>query len=333
MKRLALVMLAGIMALVWALPVLAATYITQPTSMGVLSAKAFSDLAADGDTSIIVHWSIPYGTGDNITYPEVPASLSILIQFVSIDGTTVLGTASPFVFAAFGTNGYYQGVSEFYFTSTDNLTSGGAYQIRIVQSPIYYETPVSTSYTMAATDWLSTSEVGFYNHVIQLCDLLLAAYPNVALKTSTDVGLVLSTYGESYFRAAMPGIQTLCPQLFYVQDYQPSEMTVTPYDSTLQDQYSLRLQGSEIKRGADRMASYFGVTGYFVLGMVILAACIICAVWTMKKGWGLEPGMIGASIISICGAVVLGNAVFTIVMIGTLIAAIALMFTFFGRRA
>jgi hypothetical protein len=93
------------------------------------------------------------------------------------------------------------------------------------------------------------------------------------------------------------------------------------------------MQGSEIKRGADRLAAHFGVTGYFALGMGILVACIGCGVYTSKKGWGLEPGLIGASLLAIGGALLIGNAVFTMVMIGTLIAVIAIMFTLVGRRA
>lgn len=330
MKRLLVAVLLAVMGVAMLAPA-ALAYVTQPTSMGVLSVKGYTDLAETGDVSIIVHWSIPYGTS-NVTYPEIPASLSILVELLSANGTSVLASAPPYVFAPFGTNGYYQGVSAFYFNAADNFTAGGAYQVRISQSPIYYQTPVTTSYTMAAADWTDDTQDDFYAHFLQLCDLLLAAYPTVALKTSTDVGLVFSTYGESYFRAAVPGIQALCPQLFYIQDYMPTEMP-SSYNSDLQDQYSIRLEGSEIKRGADRLGAKFGVTGYFILGVLVLVACIGCGVFTMRKGWGLEPGLIGASIIAEGGAVLIGNAVFSVVMAAALLAMIALMFTFVGRRA
>lgn len=335
MRKILAVLVATWLAVTFMLPVFAQTVQPQPNSMSVLSARGFTGLLETGDISIIFRWSVDYS--DNYTSANYtalnPASLAILFQLLDPTGTTVMSTATPYVYAPFETNGYNEGVSSFYFSAADAATIGANYLIRIVQSPVYFATPTSLTYTMTAADWTNTTEGDLYDYVMQTCDYLLAEYPTVTLKTSTDVGLVFSTYGESYFRAAIPGIQSLCPALFYVQDYTPSEMTVTPYTSTIQDQYSIRMQGSEIKRGADRLGAHFGLTGYFFLGMGILVACIGCGVFTSKKGWGLEPGLIGASLISVMGAVLIGNAVFTIVMIATLVAVIALMFTFVGRRA
>jgi hypothetical protein len=335
MKRILAVLGVMFLSLTWALPVHAQTVQPQPDSMSVLSVRAFTDLVETGDVSIVFRWSVDYGddyTAANYTALN-PASLAIIFQMYDPTGATLLSTATPYVYGPFATNGYNQGVSSFYFTAADLLPEGLGYLIRITQSPVYFTTPVSTTYTMTGNDWTNSTEGDMYDHVMQLCDYLLAEYPTVTLKTSTDVGLVFSTYGESYFRAAVPGIQALCPALFYVQDYIPTEMTVTPYDSTLQDQYSIRMQGSEVKRGADRLMAHFGLTGYFGLGMGILVACIGCGIYSSRKGWGLEPGLIGASLVAIGGALLIGNAVFTIVMIGTLIAVIAIMFSYFGRRA
>jgi hypothetical protein len=316
-----------------ALPVFAV--IPAPDNVEIISARAFTDLAESGDVSVIVHWNLEYDDYVSANYTEnlEPASLTIQVGLLSVDGTTVLSATAPYVYAPFGTNGYGHGVSAFYFSAADNLTTGEAYQVRILQSATYFGSANSTSYTMTNFDWQDTTQEDMQAHILQLSDLLLAEYPLVNLKTSTDVGIVLSTFGESYYRAAVPGIQSLCPQLFYVQDYAPEATPRPTFNTDLQDTYSLRMQGSEIKRGADRLGAHLGLSGYFMLGFGVLAACIGTGVWTMKRGWGLEPGMVGASIIAIAGAVLLGNAVFTIVMIGSLIAVLAIMFTFIGRRA
>lgn len=336
MKRLVAVLLAGVFVLLTVLPVLAQATQPQPDSMAVVSAHGFKDLAETGDVSVIVHWNFKYPddyTSDN--YSDLaPASLAFQLDLYDTDGTTLLGTASPYVYAPFLTNGYQTGVSAFYFSAADNVSADEPYVVRLQESALYFASPATANYTMTvATDWANSDADGMYSHVIQLCDLMVAEFPLISLKTATDVGVVFSSYGEAYFRAAIPGIQTLCPQLFYIQDYWPEEMTVTPYDQTLQDQYSIRMQGSELMRGSTRLGAHFGVTGNFVLGFFILGACIGCGVVTMKKGWGLEPGLVGAGIISLAGAVLIGANVFTIVMVATLIAVIALMFSFFGRRA
>jgi hypothetical protein len=332
-KKLLAVLFAASLA-ISGLPVLAQATQTQPDSMAVLSAHAFTNLVETGDVSIVFRWKIDYPssyTSDNYNALN-PAAIAILFNMYATDGTTLLRTTTPYVYAPFLTNGYEQGISSFYFPASENLTVDQGYFIQIAENPTYFASANTTSYTMTGTDWADDTEADMKTWILTQCDYLLAEYPTVILKTATDVGLVFSTYGESYFRAAVPGIQTLCPALFYVQDFTPEEMPVS-YDSTLQDQYSIRMQGSEIKRGADRIGASFGLTGYAVLGFAVLGMCIASGVVTMKKGWGLEPGMIGASIIGVGGAVLLGNAIFTIVMIGTLIGAMALMFTFVGRRA
>ena len=334
MKKILALLFAAFLAISGVLPVFAQTVQPQPDSIALLTTRAFVDLVETGDTAIIFHWSFDYG--DNYTAANYtalnPASLAIIFQMYDPTGATLLSTATPYVYAPFATNGYNQGMSSFYFSAADALPPGQAYIIRITQSPVYFAVPTTVDFTMNPA-WTDTTEGDMFDYVMQTCDYLLAEYPTIPLKTSVESGMVLNTAGSAYFYGAVPGIQTLCPALFYVQDYTPAEMAVTPYDSTLQDQYSIRMQGSEIKRGADRLAAHFGLTGYFALGMAILVICIGCGIYSSKQGWGLEPGLIGASLVAIGGALLIGNAVFTIVMIGTLIAVMAIMFSYFGRRA
>ncbi len=337
MKKVFAVLAAFVIAGAMVSPVFAQTTMqAQPDKMEIKSARGFYNLAEQGDAAIVVHWNVDYG--DNYTTANftklAPASLAIELQMYDTDGTTLLRTAKPYVYGPFQTNGYQQGVSYFYFSASDNLVVSQPYQVRIQESGLYFDNITSTSYTMTvATDWKDHTQDDMYDHFIQLSDLLLAEYPLVPLTTSTDIGIVFSTYGESYFRAAIPGIQTLCPKLFYVQTYAPTVMPTTPFNSSLQDLYSIRMQGSEIKRGADRLGAHFGITGYTVLGLFCFGLCIGSCIFTMKKAWGLEAGVVGATIIALCFAVLIGNAVFTVVMVMTLIAVIALMFTFVGRRA
>jgi hypothetical protein len=334
MKKILVSIILAVLVSVLATPVVLA-WDTPPDSMSVISCRAYQDLADDGDVSILFYWSSIYSGN----YTATPASETIMFQLLDTNGTTVLAASMPYVYSVFNTNGYGWGVSGFYFSAADNLTWGQNYYIRIVQSPVYFETPVTTTYTMSSTDWstASTQEDGrtaLKTYVLQLCDLLAGHYSELSMKASLEGGIYFNAYGESYFRAAFTGIQTVCPDLFVTQIYDPIDFdNPNPYDLSLQEDYSIRLQGSEVKRGADRLAEYFGLTGYFILGLLILIACIGLGVFTQRKGWGLEPGLLGASIIAVAGAVLMGNAVFTMVMIAALIAVIAIMFQFFHKRA
>ncbi len=315
--------------------VLAQDWETPPTAMEIINCQAYQDMAEDGDISIVFYWNL---IADN--YSDMsPASQTILFQLIDTDNTTVLSYSVPYVYAGFQTNGYGHGVSAFYLAASDNIAWGQPYYIRIVQSPVYYESPGTYYRTMSAADWSdaasqSESREEFKDYILQLCDLLSGVYTTLSFKASLENGLFLNGLGESYFRATVPGIQILCPELFATQVYDPEEWDNTsPYDLSLQETYSARLQGSEIKRGADRLGEHFGISGNCIIGKCLLSCCIGLGIYTSKKGWGMEPGMVGASILAVGGAVYMGNAVFTMVMIATLLAAIAIMFQFFHKKA
>ena len=101
----------------------------------------------------------------------------------------------------------------------------------------------------------------------------------------------------------------------------------------LGEQYSQKLVGTDIERGAERLGDYFGVGGYFVLAVVTFGLALGASIWAARKGWGIEPGFIIAAAIVICASLLIGDAVFTIVMIASLVAAIAIVYVILLKRA
>ena len=333
MKRLAITAIMAVMVvLTFATPVLA--YLSAPDgTMTIPSVRAFQNTVEDGDVAIIFEHNIPYSS-----YPTTPAPLSIVFECYSPDGTTLLNTAIPYNFTLFETKGYGHGVGVFYFPASENLSWGEAYILNIQQLPLYYNPAESTSYTLASSDYSSAtlqsdSQYDVANYILGICDEFQAYYPDVGLKSTTDTAIVLSAYGEAYFRGAIPGLQTICPQLFLVQTYVPELMTTENYTMELGEEYSERLIGTDIERGAERLGDYFGVGGYFVLAMFTFGLALVPPIWTSRKGWGIEPGFAVAIVIVICAALLIGDAVFTIVMIISLIAAMAIMYIFVLKRA
>lgn len=333
MKRAARISLIVIVALIIiATPVFA--YLEPPSgTMTFSSVRAFQNTVEDGDVTIIFDYNIPYSS-----YPTTPATLSIVFRCYSPDGATLLNTATPYNFTLFETAGYGYGVNVFYFPASENLSWGAAYILNIQQLPLYYNPAGSISYTLVSTDYSSAtlqtdSQYDVYNYILGICDDYQAYYPDVGLKSTTDTAIVLSAYGEAYFRGGIPGLQLICPQLFLVQTYSPELMPTENYTMELGEQYSERLIGTDIERGAERLGDYFGVGWYFVLAVFTFGLALVPSIWTSRKGWGIEPGLAIATVIVICASLLIGNAVFTIVMIGSLVAAMALMYVFLLKRA
>jgi hypothetical protein len=312
------------LALAWDVP---------PVDMEILKVYVYPDLVIDGDTTAIFYWNLPYT--DNFT--TTPASETIMFQFLGTDGATVMSGTSPYVFTTFNTNGYGWGVSSFYFPPEALIEWKGTYSIRITQSPVYFESPTSETYPIPATSWSTATtqtlaRKAVKTDVLKLCDLLAGHYTGLSMKASLDTGIVLNSYGEAYFRASVPGLQVLCPELFAVQVYNPSADT-PEYDLSLPEQLSQRLDGSEIKRSADRLGDIFKLSGYALLGFIAWGVCIWFGVICMQRGWGIEVAIGGCAIILGGVALLMGNMVFTIVMGGAFIATILIMFQLFQKRA
>jgi hypothetical protein len=333
MRRILYSLLAVLVAMfLVALPVFA--YLTNPTSMTIVDRMAFRNLAQNGDITIIFHYKIAC-----TSYPTTPATSTILFRLYDIDGTTLKATSTPYMYSLFTTYGYGNGISGFYFPASSNLTWGASYKINIYGLPSYYTGLSPVTVDMTPLYWNmdnSTQEIQrekFYDYIIKLCDDFKPIYGSVPLKTTTDGEIALSIYGESYLTGAVPGIYKMCPQLFFSQVYVPTKMTTENYTMDLANKYKTRLQHTDIERGTNRVGALFGVSGEFLIGFVVIGLCVGACVYCMRKGWGLESGLTVATGIVICAAVLVGNVIFTMVMVGMLAAAIVLFWILYLKRA
>lgn len=329
MKFLLAFPMAVLALLMVAMPALA--YLDAPTSMSFPSVKAFRNVVEIGDVAVIFEYDIEY-----TTYPDTLASNSIIFQM--FDSGDLINTATPYNFSSFETNGYNHGVGLFYFSAADALTWGSAYELRIQQLPAYYATASHVSYTMAESNYSTgttqaENQQQVYLYVMDVIDDWESVYPTVTLKSTVDSAAILSIYGEAYFSNAIPNLQSICPALFLVQPYIPTTITTLAYNMDLAETYATRLSDSDIYRGANRLGDYFSVSGFVVLAIFTMIAAVIPPLICQRKGWGLEPGLIISAVIVILSALLVGDAIFAIVMIGSLVAAIALIFIFVLKRA
>jgi hypothetical protein len=315
--------------------------LTLPSSMAIPDAKVFQNLAETGDMFYIFEYDIAF-TSDNFS-DNVSATDSFVFRLYATDNVTVLATTTPYSYPYFGSNGYSHGVSGFYFSNADTKpTWGSEVKIELYGSPTYFTPAQSCNHTMTAGEYTSyttkeANQDALYKRVLIMADRLTHDYKStgVQMSGSSDMGIVLSSlYGEAYFRGAIDGIQTLCPNLFYIQVYvpQPNDSSMS-YNMTLADTYKARHATDDIGRGFTRLGAAMGIGGAAAGAGICFIACLVVCVLFTAKGWSVEFGMFISAIISTFFALILGDIVFTVLMIVALLAAMALVWVFLLKRS
>lgn len=304
-----------------------------PDNKGDLDVRVFRNLAETGDMLVVFQWNWDYS--DN--YSDTPASDSIMYRLYDTDGTTLFVATQPYVFSPIETNGYGNNVGSLYFNAADNLTWGEAYILNIYGTPAFFDPAENQNYTLATDDYSTvTSQEDnrneLYAYIMLLCDRFDAFF-DIELKTSSDSGVVLSSYGELLFRGALDGLQSLCPQLFFIQLYIPEAMP-TDYDTSLMDTYTDRLVGTDIEKGFERLGDLMGgMSGGLAAGVLFFIGIMGLCIWTAKKGWPIELGIGGSIIIGIFAAILVGDVMFTLLMIGSLIAGMGIFYLLTFKRS
>ncbi len=332
---LALLTIIMITAPVYAIPA--------PTVKNIPDVMVFRNLAETGDCLYVFEYIISDDAGiynSTGNYSSTPASDSWLFRLW--DGAELKATSKPYVYPYFNSNGYGMGVSSFYFGASDNASAwGSALRLELYGTPAYYSPAQTFSYTLTSDDYVTVTSQDdnrneMYAFILLLADRLTTNYSaaGVVMKSSSDYGQVLSTYGEMYFRGAIDGLQSLCPALFFVQVYVPEAMTdnVT-YNMTMASTYGTRLVGEDLGEGFTNLGDAVGVSGGVASFGVCFIACIGICIWTTKIGWGTEIGMLVSSLVGTFFALVVGNTLYTILIIIALLAAMGVVYIFVFKRA
>lgn len=311
-----------------------------PSSVTIDNVRVFRNLAESGDMLIAFSYDLPY-TSDN--YSTTPASQTILFRLYDASGN-LIQTTSPYVYPLFESNGYGDGMSAFYFGASDDAPAWSSNAtINIHGFPTYfsgwYDGDLSVYKTLTTSEYVTatTQEANqdlLRDYILLECDKLDADYQatGVELKASSDIGTVLSSYGEHYFRGAIPGLQYLCPELFFVQTTIPEQMEVS-YDMSLADTYTDRLAGDDLGNGFERLGDYFGVGGAFAAAALVVVLAVVAMIWSQRKYGEPYLGMGIGAVIAVGMALLVGDIVFTLVMIGSLVGVMGIVWLFILKKA
>jgi hypothetical protein len=315
-----------------AIPVMA--YLDNPSSMSVQSVRAFRNIVVDGDVVILFHANISFSG----SYPSTPASDTITFRLYDTDGISLKASATPYIYSLFENNGYGDIISGFYLTSLG--VWGSAYKIGIYGSPIYFSGLTPAIYDMQAVDWNSESENqtdqrdAMADYIYELCEDFSTIYSEYPLAAVNGGGVKsLSQYGENYLLGAIEGIYSMCPQVFFSNVHVPTRLSTQEFTMQKGIDYGHLLDGTDIERGLNRLGAYIDMSGKSLAVMFVLFACLVMLIVCYRKGWGWESGAVADSLLSILAAVLIGDTMYRLMIIGGLLAIIGLAWYFFHKRA
>ena len=328
MKILRVFIVLGILAVLIAsaIPVYA---MSAPTSISVVSVQVVRNTIENGDMAFIFEGEINYPTP-----PLTPtAAQAFIFRLYATNGSTVLKTQTPY---ALFNSGYGKLAGCFYFTAATAPSWGSTYYIKIEGLASYFSPlPSAGSYHLAAGNYsASTDEDDNQNlaesYIMDIAEDIEDSI-GVTLIGPSEIGTGLTASGEAYFRGAVENVDTIAHGIFFTQ--LPGQSGITEYNENLGTQYGARLAASDLMIGFTRLGAIMGTTGQTLACLLAILIAAIAPLITAYKGWGIDPGLIGSSIILTAAAILLGEAMLTIRLVMGLLVAVILFYQLLFKRA
>lgn len=211
-KRISLIILALVgLSLATTTPVMAADP-TTPATFQIVSAQACRNVVVPGDEVIAFIYNI-----SDQTYTK-DVNQYFQFRLLDTDATTLLGACTPF---AYNAAGYDMGYSAFYFASGGPAWNSGI-NINISGSPVYWATPPTINYTMAAAEYESSTNQAV--NQAKLATFLIGATNTIQLDWGVQMVeqsgsyTILTAIGATYATGTIPGIRNMAPGMFASQN-------------------------------------------------------------------------------------------------------------------
>lgn len=261
-----------LLSLLMAPPALA---IDEPDSVSLEGITIFGDLLAEDDFLAFVPYAIPF-----TTEPDENISQTFIFRMLSADGTTELGT----VLAIPAYNGGYGfGAVAFYST---NMTWGEEYIFRVQQNPTYYPLAQHWDFTIGDSNYSSASDqaLALGATIITSAMFLSTSFDEELLSKSESGTTVLSTYGELYYLDVIPGLQSMCPDLFSVKLESP-DYTKRTWSMSIAEALQTKYSGTFIYDSMTGFAGLFSMDtspAMNFLSIIMFAILMGISVWKFK---------------------------------------------------
>jgi hypothetical protein len=247
-----------------------------PTSVTLVNYYATNNLLEAGDFFLLIDYNIAYSGG----YPTVPASNAFTFRLFDPTGTTEIADALPYVFTTAttgftGTNGYGHGVVAYYFNSASAPAWNLNYIIKVSGNPAEFSWPLEYDFELPSAAYQSSSDnaTGLANELRTIASDLSTQW-NIPLLSDTSSTSVFTADGEGYFRNAIPGVQSLAPDIFEDVSSLSPDTTSASYDTNLSNTYKHRFDNSWVHTSLAAGADMFHLPLPLFVGIFALAGCI-----------------------------------------------------------
>jgi hypothetical protein len=276
----------------------------------------FRNLLETNDWLILIYFNIPYSTP-----PSEPIWQTFMWRMLTTDNTTELGVDLP---TAYNNNGYGYNLSSIYFNAA-NVTALGlvwntAYPLRLSCNPASFTAPTTYNFTLDTSDYTTENVTANVQEELAATIITLGAELDIrwglsavySLLSETATGTILSIYGESFFRAAIYGLQGLCPRVFayIVEDI---DLTARTFGDTYINILDVQYQGSWAQVAKDAGAALFG-TDFDLTAIIVSLGFIFiiggCTIVVSGDAWHGIPdartGLIAMTRLGFFGLAMLG---------------------------
>ena len=299
--------LVVLLALLLAVPVLA---MEEPTDVDISLPMVFQDLIVTNDFLVVAPYEVNFaGT------QEEPINKTFLFKLIDTNGITELGSILAYPYYE---GGYGPGVISFYFDEAPASGWEEPYIIRVEENPAYYPSPQTWSFPLSSADYTQIdgqdeNRALLKSKILNICTDLDLVY-TYALKAEEDTGTYLSSYGESYFRGAIRGLQNMCPELFVVQIRQ-ADYAKRSWTTTFADSFKTQYAGTWVAEGMTGFSGIFDTETQTAWGFVILALCVVVLGLNYRSTKQIMPGFLDIFAVLIMGTLLGG---FSFILLGLL---------------
>ena len=276
---------------------------TVPDTLTIESSAIATNLADTGDYLFICQYDCSWALEAN--YPDDPISEKLVVQLLNQSGSIVYATTSPYPYY---NNGYDNGIASIYLNPVAAAAYGikweGQYILRIITNPGAFTT-ISYEYILPSNEYCTsgtTSRAANRNWVADYCrntaKTLEVNWGIAYALTTQSINEVLSEYGEQYYGRAIPGLKTLCPDLYLVTE-NVSPFTEHVYGGThataLQDQWSG--QDNLVTDGMESAGNLIGGgDSVFAMNMLSMGVVLALLLVTGAAFKAMGPGMLGGAV-------------------------------------
>ena len=122
---------------------------------------------------------------------------------------------------------------------------------------------------------------------------ILATDFNEKLFTLVGSRQVLTSDGETYFRGAINGLQSMAPALFAIQQNTLDLSSTAWTTSSTWTNYLTRFNGTWVGTAMTATGNQFGMSGNMAMGLIfIVPACMIFLIISAKRFNTTDPGLV-----------------------------------------